>query len=116
MRCSRSVGNSSRDGMQLESERACHLHDRRKARVAVRAQRPVQAFAAQASVRRDLRHAFRPSDIPQRPRNAGDVVGRLVEPGVQIGGHFLGRAQLFRHVVGDGPGLPWFGFGHAGHP
>lgn len=54
---------------------------------------------AVGEVARDLRHSLGACDIAQRARNAGRIVGCLVEPGVQVRWHVLVRLQVLGDVV-----------------
>src|ERR1019366_4292791 len=80
---------SRRYGMEPDTKSARNLQYGRKTGIAALTERLVKALSGEARVPSHLRHAARPGDIAQRTRNPGRVVGRLLKPGIKIGGHFL---------------------------
>lgn len=71
-------------GMQSDTECLRDLEDGGEARVALGAERAVQAFPTETGVLGELRHALGPGDVTQGPGDAGRVVGRIFEPGVEV--------------------------------
>ena len=85
--------------MKLDAQGARDLQNCGEARIAIGAQRAIQALSAESRVLGNLRHPLRTSDIAKGASNSGGVIRRLVQPRVQIRGHFRWCAQLFGDVI-----------------
>src|SRR5215210_2420246 len=98
-------GHLSHLGVQADTKCASNLQHSRKARIAILAQRPVQALSAESGIARDLGHAPRASDIAKSTSNPRGIVRSLFEPGIKIRGHLFGGTKLFGDVICKGLGL-----------
>jgi antitoxin HigA-1 len=92
-------------GMKPEAKRPGHFKYRCKTRIAVRAERSIQALSAQTRFLCDQRHALSTSHITQGTGDTRDIIGRILQPHVQIGGHLLRGPKMLSHIVGGCPHL-----------
>ena len=69
--------NSGSLGMKLHTNRARHLENSRKTRIAVFSQSLVQALSTQTRIACNLRHSLGTCNVAQRPSNARGIFGRL---------------------------------------
>lgn len=74
----------------------------REAGVAVFAGFPVETFAAQTAVSRNLGHVFGAGKVAQLADDPGGVIRCVAEPSVEVGSHFFGCTQLLGEIVGKG--------------
>jgi hypothetical protein len=81
------VGRSGRDG-EADAQRLHDAQQRVERRIAVVAERPVERFAADASLPRERRHAPRAGNSAQRAKQI--FGGAVLELGIEIGGN-IGR-------------------------
>src|SRR5688500_4779045 len=86
-------------GPESEPQRLHDLHDGAEARVAVLAQRLVQALASEPCVVGNLGHSSRTGDVPERDRNEARIIASLFDARIEIGCH----VRLRLHVVGRIP-------------
>lgn len=93
-----SVSTVGKFGMQLDAQRAHHLEDGGEARIALARQGLVEAFASQAGIAGQLRHALGAGNVPERGGDEGRVIARFRDASFQIGHHVLVGLEIFDAV------------------